>query len=100
VVVGLFDVVDGEPVLRVHVQPGAGRAGVAGRHGDALKVKVSAPPVDGRANAAAASLLAEVLGLKPAQVVLVGGASSRSKRFRLSGIGPDELSARLAALGG
>ncbi len=95
----LFEVVGDHPVLRVHVQPGAGRAGVAGRHGDALKVRVSAPPVDGKANQAAAALLAEVLGLRAGQVVLVSGASSRSKRFRLTGIGPDELSDRLRAIG-
>jgi uncharacterized protein (TIGR00251 family) len=83
----------------VHVQPGAGRPGVAGRHGEALKLKVAAPPVDGRANTAAVALLAEVLGLRPAQVVLVTGASSRSKRFRLVGVDPDALSVRLSALG-
>lgn len=95
----LFDVVGGEPVLRVHVQPGAGRAGVAGRHGDAVKVRVTAPPVDGRANEATAALLAAALGVRTSQVVLVSGAASRSKRFRLVGLGTDELSDRLAALG-
>jgi uncharacterized protein (TIGR00251 family) len=73
-------------VLRVHAQPGAGRSAVVGRHGDALKVKVAAPPQDGRANDALVGLLAEQFGVKAAQVTLVGGATSRSKRFRIEGI--------------
>lgn len=87
----LFDkTAEGEMVLRVHVQPGAGRTAVVGRHGDALKVRVAAPPTGGRANTACAELLASVFGLKPAGVELSGGESSRSKRFRLIGLDPDE----------
>jgi uncharacterized protein (TIGR00251 family) len=91
----LFDVV-GDPgddhpveiVLRVHVQPGAGRTAVVGRHGDSLKLKVAAPPQGGRANEAVAGLLATTLGVDRGAVVLVSGASSRAKRFR---IGPVDL---------
>jgi uncharacterized protein len=75
-------------VLRVHVQPGAGRTEVVGRHGDALKVKVAAPPEGGRANAAVSQLLAATLGVAPSAVSLVSGAANRSKRFR---IGPVDL---------
>jgi uncharacterized protein (TIGR00251 family) len=82
-------------VLRVHVQPAAGRAAVVGRHGDALHLRVAAPPVGGRANAAAAELVAEVLDVKPAQVELVGGDHSRAKRFRVRGVNPDEVTRRL-----
>ena len=95
----VFDEVSGGVVLRVHVQPGSGRPGVAGRHGDALKLRVAPPPVDGRATEAAAALLADLLGVRPAQVTLLSGASSRSKRFRIEGLRPDALSARLASLG-
>jgi uncharacterized protein len=77
-------------VLRVHVQPGAGRTEVVGRHGDALKVKVAAAPEGGRANTAVAQLVASTLGVPPTAVVLVSGATSRAKRFR---IGPVELGA-------
>jgi uncharacterized protein (TIGR00251 family) len=80
-----------EVVLRVHVQPGTGRSAVVGRHGDALKVRVAAPPVEGRANEALLHLLAETLGLKGEQVALVSGESSRAKRVRLSGVDPDDV---------
>jgi uncharacterized protein (TIGR00251 family) len=73
-------------VLNVHVQPGAGRTAVVGRHGAALKVRVAAAPERGRANEACAALLAEALGVREDQVELVSGATSREKRFRLSGV--------------
>jgi uncharacterized protein (TIGR00251 family) len=74
---------DGHVLLTVHVQPGARRAGIVGTHGDALKVRVAAPPVDGKANAAVVELLTEVLD---APVQLVAGASSRRKRLRITGL--------------
>ena len=87
-------------VLRVHVQPGAGRSAVVGRHSDALKVRVAAPPVEGRANDATRSLLAEALGVPDDDVELTSGQSSRAKRFRLKGIDAEEADKRLrVALG-
>ncbi|HEX9260551.1 MAG TPA: DUF167 domain-containing protein [Acidimicrobiales bacterium] len=88
----LFEIDGDSVVLRVHVQPGSARAAVTGRHGDALKVKVAAPPLEGRANQAVAALLATTFGIKAGAVELVSGATSRSKRFRLTGI--DEAAAR------
>jgi uncharacterized protein (TIGR00251 family) len=82
-------------LLRVHVQPAAGRAAVVGRYGDALHVRVAAPPVGGRANAAAADLVAEVLDVKPAQVELAAGEKSRSKRFRVREVDTEEIARRL-----
>lgn len=88
----LFDVTkEGSVVLRIHVQPGAGRTAIVGRHGDALKVRVAAPPSGGRANEACAELIAEVLGVKNSQVTLSGGESSRQKRLTVSGIEPEEV---------
>jgi hypothetical protein len=92
------DLYDDSPegvVLRVHVQPGAGRSAVVGRHGDALKVRVAAPPVEGRANEATRALLAESLGLPESEVELTSGQSSRAKRFRLSGLDAEEAEKRL-----
>jgi uncharacterized protein (TIGR00251 family) len=82
-------------VLRIHVQPGAGRSAVVGRHGDALKVRVAAPPVEGRANEAARMLVAEALGVPGDDVELTSGQSSRAKRFRLKGIDAEEADKRL-----
>lgn len=77
--------------LAVHVQPGAGRTAVVGRHGTALKVRVAAPPTGGRANEACRTLLAETFGVKPTAVELVGGETSRAKRFRIGPLDREEF---------
>ena len=89
---------DGAVVLDVHVQPGGSRDEVVGRHGDALKVKVSAPPEGGKANAAVCRLLAEAFGVPKSSVEVVSGRTSRRKRVRLGGIEPAQVEARLAQL--
>jgi uncharacterized protein (TIGR00251 family) len=87
VVTDLFEIDNkGDVLLRLHVQPGAGRSAVVGRHGDALKVRVAAPPRDGRANDACVALIAETLGAKKADVELVSGQASRTKRVRVRGV--------------
>jgi uncharacterized protein (TIGR00251 family) len=91
----LYDVEREAVVLRVHVQPGAGRSAVVGRHGSSLKVRVAAPPVDGRANVAAAALIAETLGVKEGDVELVSGPRSRLKRFRIAGVDAEDVESRL-----
>ena len=94
----LFAVHDGYVVVDVHVQPAAGRTAVVGRHGAALKLRIAAPPADGRANDATCALLAQTFGVKAGAVSLVSGASSRTKRVRIDGIdGPAAAAAlRLA----
>ena len=95
----LFDETgDGALVLRVRAQPGARTSGVVGRHGSALKVRVSAPPDRGKANDALVVALASALGVAPRQITLVAGATNRSKRFRVEGCTPDDLRAALARL--
>jgi uncharacterized protein (TIGR00251 family) len=86
---------DGKVVLRLHVQPGAGRTAVQGVHGDALKVRVAAPPEKGRANEACLALVAELADVKPAAVTLSSGETSRAKRFEVTGVDVDELVRRL-----
>lgn len=74
-------------VLSVRAQPGARRNAVVGEQAGALKVAVTAPPDQGRANKALAETLAGVLGLKKSQVELVAGPTSRDKKFLLRGVG-------------
>ena len=71
--------------LFLHVQPGAKRTGAAGLHGEALKLRLAAPPVEGRANEALIAWLAEVLGVPARQVRLVRGGRSREKVVEVSG---------------
>ncbi|MGH9182626.1 MAG: DUF167 domain-containing protein [Acidimicrobiales bacterium] len=88
---------DGTVTVRVHVQPAAGRSTVVGRHGNALKLRVGAPPEGGRANQACVALLAETFGVAARAVTLVSGARSRSKRFAVAGI-EDEQARRVVDL--
>ena len=70
-------------VLTLHVQPGAARTGVAGAHGDALKVRLAAPPVDGKANDALRRFLAAEFAVPLRSVTLVRGEASRQKTVRI-----------------
>jgi uncharacterized protein len=85
-------------VLAVRAQPGARRSGVVGEQNGALKVAVTAPADRGRANKALAEVLAEALGLKKAQVELVGGLTHRDKRFLVRGVPADLVRQRVQAL--
>ncbi|AOY00361.1 DUF167 domain-containing protein [Jeongeupia sp. USM3] len=77
--------------LRLHVQPGAKRTEVAGLHGDALKLRLAAPPVDGKANARLVAWLAETFGVPQRQVTIKSGQSSRRKLVVIEGSGLDPL---------
>lgn len=81
----------GDVLISLHVQPGAAHSGIVGLHGDALKVKVAAAPERGRANAAVARLLAGELGVRPSDVEVVSGHSSRRKRVRVRGADRDRV---------
>jgi uncharacterized protein (TIGR00251 family) len=76
--------VSGAVVLDLHVQPGAKRTEVAGLHGDRLKIRLAAPPVDGAANDELARFLAEAFGVPRRQVTIVSGHASRIKRVRVA----------------
>ena len=85
--------------LTLHIQPRASKSGVAGPHGDAVKIRVAAPPVDGAANAELARFLAETLGVTRAQVQLISGDSGRRKVVKVAGISVREAAARLGLSG-
>lgn len=84
-------------VLALHIQPGAKKTEVAGQHGEALKIRLAAPPVDGKANDCLIAFLAEKLGIGKARLELVSGASSRAKRVRVAGITTDLITGKLAS---
>jgi len=81
-------------VLAVRAVPGASAAKVVGLHGDELRVRVCSPPIDGRANAEVAEVLARALGVRVRDVQLVGGRASRSKLL-LVPLTAAEVTARL-----
>lgn len=74
----------GALVLTVHVQPGARRSEVAGVHGDAIKVRLAAPPIEGRANDELVRFLAQAFGVAQRQVAIVRGETSRRKVVRIA----------------
>lgn len=81
--------------LSIRVQPRASRTEVAGLHGDTLRVRLSAPPVDGAANEALLKFLAERLSVRRSAVQLISGATSRSKLVSVAGIDLEQASLRL-----
>ena len=70
---------DGKITLTLHIQPGAKKTEIIGLHGDALKIRLAAPPIDGKANAALIEFLAARLGLNKSAVSLKSGQTSRRK---------------------
>ena len=83
----------GTLVLSIHAQPGAPRTAAAGLHGDALKVRIAAPALEGRANDELVEFLARSLGAARRDVTVVGGEKSRRKRVEVRGatVAPERL---------
>jgi uncharacterized protein (TIGR00251 family) len=79
--------------LTLHVQPGAKRTDVAGLHGEALKIRLAAPPIEGRANEALLKFIAESFGVPLRQVELKQGGQSRHKVVAITGskVAPESL---------
>jgi uncharacterized protein (TIGR00251 family) len=83
--------------LRLRVSPGARRAAVVGRQGDAWKVRVTEAPERGRANEAVIRLLADALAVPRSAVTLVSGHGGREKIVELTGLGPGLIERRLTS---
>lgn len=77
--------------LSLHVQPGARTTGMAGLHGDALKVRIATPAVDGKANAALVAFLAAQLDLPGRSIEIVSGSRARTKRVRVRGVTVEQV---------
>ncbi|HSR15765.1 MAG TPA: DUF167 domain-containing protein [Gemmatimonadales bacterium] len=86
---------NGGCLLRLHVQPRASRTEVAGRHGDTIKVRVAAPPVEGAANDALLQYLAGVLGMPRSALTLVRGDGARAKTVHVQGLDAGSAARRL-----
>jgi hypothetical protein len=79
--------------LTLHIQPGAKRSEISGLHGDALKIRLAAPPIDGRANEALLKFIAGLFGVPVRQVELKQGGQSRHKVVAITGssVDPESL---------
>jgi uncharacterized protein len=84
---------DGAALVRVRVQPRSRRDEIAGERAGALLVRLTAPPVEGRANAALCRLLAKAAGIPPSRAEVVRGAGARDKVVRLAGVAAADLPA-------
>jgi uncharacterized protein (TIGR00251 family) len=83
-------------LISVHAQPGASRSAIVGPHGDALKVRIAAPALEGRANAELQRFVAAALGVPKRSVQLERGDASRQKLLRVSHSSLDEAALRAA----
>jgi uncharacterized protein (TIGR00251 family) len=81
--------------LLVHVQPRAKREEIAGWQGERLRLRVTAPPVEGAANEAVVRLLADALGVRRSQITFTRGAKSREKTVVVEGLSEEVLRKRL-----
>jgi len=89
------DTVNGGCTVAVRVHPGAKRNAIAGIHAGALKISITAPATDGRANEAVIAFIAEWLRIPRARVSLVSGGTNRSKTLRIEGKSAAEVQAAL-----
>jgi uncharacterized protein (TIGR00251 family) len=85
-------------LLPIAVQPRASRDAVAGLHGNALKLRLTAPPVEGAANAACLRVLADLLGVSRARLSIVTGAKARLKLIRITDMSIEALRTQMRAL--
>jgi uncharacterized protein (TIGR00251 family) len=83
-------------VIRLHVLPRARRCEIAGIHNGALKVKVTAPPVDDAANHAIVQFLSKLLGLSKSSLQILAGSKSRDKILHIKGLSIPDFLARLS----
>jgi uncharacterized protein (TIGR00251 family) len=92
-----YDAAARQLTLTLHVQPAARKSGIAGIHGDALKIRIAAPASDNKANGALVEFLGEILGVPKSAITIRRGATGRRKVVEIAG-GP-ELAAKLSEPG-
>ena len=84
-----------DALLKLHVTPRGSKNEITGWRGDVLCLKLTAPPVEGAANAAVVKFIADALGMRKSQVELVSGEKSREKTVKISGLCGEDIRARL-----
>jgi uncharacterized protein (TIGR00251 family) len=89
----------GATILQVRVIPRAARTEIQGEHGDELKIRLNAPPVDGKANQSLIKFLSKTLHISKGSIRLISGDSSRSKRLEISGLTAAEIMDKLGLVG-
>ncbi|NDJ10247.1 MAG: DUF167 domain-containing protein [Acidobacteriia bacterium] len=77
--------------LALKINAGAKRTQFAGRHGDAWKLRVAAPPVDGKANAAILKFIAQIAGVRASEITIISGQTSSTKLLEIEGIDADSM---------
>lgn len=90
-----FEEKDEAILFGVRVVPRASKSEIAGEIDGSLKIRLSAPPVDGAANAELVKLLARTFGISRGQVEIISGQTAKTKRIRINGVTADELKSRL-----
>jgi uncharacterized protein (TIGR00251 family) len=88
---------DGAVTFRVRVQPRAARDEVAGEHNGAIKLRISAPPVDGKANEACRRLIAKLVAVSPSMVEIIAGESSKDKVIRVHNVTAERIRTHLSS---
>jgi uncharacterized protein len=79
--------------LEVYIQPRAAKTELAGMHGNSIKIRIAAPPVDNAANYALVEFIAERLGIAKRSVRVVSGATSRKKVLEIDDVSADRITA-------
>ncbi|MFW8600270.1 DUF167 domain-containing protein [Desulfobacterota bacterium M19] len=95
---GCLTLSEGGVFINIYVQPRASKDAFAGIHGDSLKLAVTTPPVDGKANDRVIKILAKLFHISKSSILLIHGRRSRHKRLLLSGLGMDDVLPVLAAV--
>ncbi len=83
-------------IINIHVTPRGSRNEVIGWRDDILNVKITAPPVDGAANSVLSKFIADELGIKKSQVILLSGEKSRNKAFKILGLDIEDVKSLLS----
>ena len=88
-----------EVILLLHIQPNASKTEIVGLHNGALKIRIKAPPVDGKANIEIIEFIATIFAVPKRSVEIIGGSSSRQKRVLIQNVSLTRASQILESLG-